>query len=267
MIRRLLSIWLTTALVMTALPAPGQPVQEHVTGLLPPIRTLALPDGSLLVAEAGLGTTKSGRVSLVDRDRRRFTVIDQLPSGFHGPTNDPSGPTAVLLFGSRLYIPIGNGDVSIAAAGGIERVNPSPSSPLFSSILLLELPSGEPELPKGFRLPRGAHDTIASGAGAYLTSDHGQVARLSRLVDFVDYVPMPRPDVPENVQHQLPRGRARPPAPRRGSRPGTSGHRRRPAPTDQREPGSTHGRPLRDRDWFRANPAHTRAAVANQCGR
>lgn len=195
-----LLICTTLALALTASASYGQPVQEHVSGLLSPVRTLALPDGSLLVAESGLTVTNSGRVSLVDRDHRRFTVIDQLPSGFHGPTNDPSGPTAVLLFDRRLYILIGNGDISIASPGGIEHVNPSPSSPLFSSILLLELPADGIDLPTGFRLPRFAHEAIANGQGAYLTNADGQTARLSRLVDFVDYVPMPRPDAPGNVQ-------------------------------------------------------------------
>ena len=188
------------ALALTASLSSAQPVQEHVSGLLSPVRTLALDDGSLLVAESGLTTTNSGRVSLVDRDRRRFSVIDQLPSGFHGAANDPTGPTAVLLFDRRLYILIGNGDVSIAGAGGIERVNPSPSSPLFSSILLLELPPYVNDVPTGFHLPPSAHAAFARGEGASLTIADGQSARLSRLVDFVDYVPMPRPDAPDNVQ-------------------------------------------------------------------
>lgn len=191
---------MTATLALTPLPARGQLIQEYATGLLSPVRTQALLDGSLLVAEGGLGTTNTGRVSLVDRDGRRFTLIDQLPSAFHGPTNESAGPSAVLLVGRRLYILIGNGDVSVAAAGGIERVNPSPSSPLFSAILLMELPAGGQDLPTGFRLPRGLHETIAAGNGVYLTNADGQSARLSRFADFVDYVPMPRPDVPENVQ-------------------------------------------------------------------
>lgn len=199
-VRQRLLTCLGLALAMSAAPSSAQPVQEYVTGLLSPVRTLALEDGSLLVAEAGVADVNTGRVSLVDRDGRRFTVIDQLPSGFHGPANDPTGPSAVLLFGNRLYILTGSGDVSIAGTGGIERVNPAPSSPLFSSLLLLELPPFALDLPTGFRLPRSAHETIANGDGVYLTNADGQSARLSRLVDFVDYVPMPRPDAPDNVQ-------------------------------------------------------------------
>ena len=192
---------LLLALAVSILPdtAPAQVVQEYVTGLRAPMKTLPLPDGSLLVSEAGAGPN-TGRVSLVDRDGRRFTVVDNLPSGFHGPTLDPSGPTSVLLFGNRLYVLIGNGDVSIASPGSIERVNPAPSSPLFSCILLVELPEIGGELATGFVLPRSAHAQVAAGDAAYMTNADGNVARLSRLADFVDYVPLPRPDVPENVQ-------------------------------------------------------------------
>lgn len=198
--RRLALICIAAVLSLTPLPAHGQLVQEYVGGLMSPRRTLALPDGSLLVVEAGLATTNSGRISMIDRDRRRFTVIDQLPSAFHGADREPAGPSAVLLFGRQMYILVGSGDVSLASAGGIERVNPAPSSPLFSSILLLELPSGGTDLPTGFRLPRAAHDALASGRGAYLTNADGQSARISRLLDFTDFVPMPRPDAPDNVQ-------------------------------------------------------------------
>jgi hypothetical protein len=197
--RTLVSIG-TIALLWMATPATGQP-QEYVTGLRAPMRTLALADGSLLVVEAGLGTPNSGRVSIVDRDGRRATLIDQLPSGAHGPmVLEPAGPTAALLVGRRLYLLIGNGDVSLAGPNGIEMPNPSPSSPLFSSVLLLELPDGHPDLPTGLLLPRAAHAGIAAGQGVYLESAEGQVVRLSRLVDFPDYIAMPRPDAPGNVQ-------------------------------------------------------------------
>ncbi len=177
----------------------GQVAQPYVTGLRGPIRTYPLPAGELLVVEGGQGRANSGRVSLVDRHARRFTVIDDLPSGFHGPSNDPSGPSAVLLSGRRLYILMGNGDVTIAGPGGIERPNPSPSSPLFSCILLVELPVGSVDLPTGFVLPRSAHETIAGGGAVYLTNADGDAARVSRIVDFVDYSPAPRPDAPDNV--------------------------------------------------------------------
>ncbi|HTV00231.1 MAG TPA: ScyD/ScyE family protein, partial [Luteitalea sp.] len=177
----------------------AQVVQPYVSGLRSPVRTLPLPDGGLLVVESGLGSVNTGRVSNVDRDGRRTTLIDGLPSGFHGAANDPTGPSAVLLQGNRLFILIGNGDITLAGPGGTEIPNPAPSSPLFSSLLLLELPEGLGQLPTGFVLPRSAHEVIAGGGAVYLESAERQVARLSRLYDFPDYSPAPRPDAPANV--------------------------------------------------------------------
>lgn len=145
-------------LAVTTVSADGQVVQEYVAGLRSPAKLLALPDGSLLVAEAGNGPN-TGRISLIDRDRRRFTVVDGLPSAlFLG--RDASGPSGLLLIGDRLYVSIGGGDTTVTGAGqGSEIPNPSPASPLFSSVLLLELPSAD--IPLGFTLPFGAHATLA----------------------------------------------------------------------------------------------------------
>jgi hypothetical protein len=177
--------------------AEGQIVQEHAAGLRSPAKLLALPDGSLLVAEAGNGPN-TGRISLIDRDRRQFTVIDGLPSAlFLG--RDASGPSGLLLIGDRLYVSIGSGDVTVAGAGqGSEIPNPSPASPLFSSVLLLELPSAD--IPLGFTLPFGAHAALTQGQGVYLRNSDGVSVRLSRLADVPDYIPEPRPDEPRHVR-------------------------------------------------------------------
>jgi len=186
-------------------PAVAQVVQEHVTGLRAPARLLSLPDGQLLVAEAGHGPN-TGRVSLVDRDGRRFTVVDGLPSGLHGPRRDPSGPSALVMDGRRLYVLIGNGDISIPGLGqGAEIPNPSPASPLFSSVLLFDFATGDaPSL--GHALPPGAHATLASGGAVYLWNADGAAVRVSRLVDFPDYVAEPRPDEPRHVRISNPFG-------------------------------------------------------------
>ncbi len=185
--------------------AHAQVVREHTSGLRAPVGLTALPDGNVLVAEAGMGPN-TGRVSVVDRDARRFTIIDALPSGFHGPGNDPTGPSSVLLMGRRLYILIGNGDISIAAAGGIERLNPSPSSPLFASVLMLEFLSDAPRIPLGFSMSPAAHAALAAGRGVYLTNVDGETARLGRLVALPPPIAEPRPDVPDNVRISNPFG-------------------------------------------------------------
>jgi hypothetical protein len=184
---------------ITATSAHAQVVQEYVSDLLAPMRLSAQPDGSLLVSEAGTGAN-NGRISLIDRDGRRFTVIDGLPSGLFGGT-DASGPAGVLLRGQRLFILIGGGNVVIAGpAPGSELPNPNPASPLFNSVLLVELTPDQTTLPLGFTFSPDAHGILAGGGAVYIGNGRGEQIRVSRLVDFPDFVAEPRPDVPANVR-------------------------------------------------------------------
>lgn len=199
--------WMAAAMLTLAIspPAAAQVVQSHVTGLRAPAKMLALPDGELLVAEAGNGPN-TGRVSLIDRDARRFTVVDGLPSGLHGPRLDPTGPSGLVLDGRRLYVLIGNGDITIPGVGqGSEIPNPAASSPLFSSVLLFDFVDGAP-YSTGFVLPGAAHATLAANGAVYLWNVDGESVRVSRLVDFPDYVAEPRPDEPRHVRISNPYG-------------------------------------------------------------
>lgn len=199
--------WFLVAALLgvTASSSLAQVVQEHATDLRSPAKLLAQPDGSLLVAEAGRGQN-TGRISLIDRDRRRFTVIDGLPSAlFIG--HDASGPSGLLRVGDRIYVTIGGGDNTIAgAAPASEIANPSPTSPLFSSVLLLEFPADADDVPLGFDLPAAAHARLAQGEGIYLHNADGAFVRVSRLVDFPNFIAEPRPDEPRNVRSSNPYG-------------------------------------------------------------
>ncbi len=146
--------------------AAGQEIQEHVTGLRAPQKLLSLPSGELLVAEAGNGAN-TGRISFIDRDARRFTVIDGLPSALG---REASGPSGLLLVGRSLFVTIGVGDTVIAGAGQASEIpNPQPSSPLFSSVLLLEFPDAVGQFSMGFGLQRSQHDALAADRGVYLS--------------------------------------------------------------------------------------------------
>ncbi|MEO7158101.1 MAG: ScyD/ScyE family protein [Vicinamibacterales bacterium] len=192
------------ALALVAVPATAQVVQPFVTGLRAPIKLFALPESQLLVAEAGNGPN-TGRVSFVDRDGRRSTIIDGLPSGFGGPGNaEPSGPSALLQVGRRLFVVISAGDVAIETTTAIP--NPAVSSPLFSSVLLLEFPDSAGEFGFGFALPASAHAAIAAGQGVYLRNTRGESVRVSRLADFPDFVAEPTAAEPRNVRISNPFG-------------------------------------------------------------
>lgn len=187
------------ALAGLASEARAQIVSEFVPGLKAPMKLLALEDGAVLVAEAGPGVNV-GRISVIDRDRRRATLIDGLPSGLAQGT-EPSGPSGLLLTGRRLFVTIGGGNATVPGpAPGSEVVNPTPSSRLFNSVLLIEfLPESE-VMPVGFVLDLAAQARMADGAGVYLSNERGERIRVSRLADIPDYVAEPRPDVPQNVR-------------------------------------------------------------------
>jgi hypothetical protein len=198
------SIGFALGLALVAVPAPAQVVQPFVSGLRAPIKLFALPESQLLVAEAGNGPN-TGRVSFVDRDGRRSTIIDGLPSGFGGPGNaESSGPSGVLQVGRRLFVVIGGGDVAIETTVAIP--NPSPSSPLFSSVLLLDFADSPGEFGFDFVLPLSAHAAIAAGQGVYLRNARGESVRVSRLADFPDFVAEPTAAEPRNVRISNPFG-------------------------------------------------------------
>ncbi len=200
------SLVIAGGLVAAAIaPVTAQTVQEHVAGLKAPAKLLALPAGELLVAEAGDGPN-TGRISYIDRDARRFTVIDGLPSArFLG--RDPGGPNGLLLVDRTLYVTIGAGDTTITGAGqGSEIPNPQVSSPLFSSVLALEFPDAAGQFSLGFTLQRPQHDVLAADRAVYLYNAAGEAVRVARLVDFPSYVPEPRPDEPRHVRISNPYG-------------------------------------------------------------
>src|SRR5689334_6130623 len=79
-----------------------------------PAKLTLTPLGNLLVAEVGTATAapNTGRVSIVDPDGTRRTLIDGLPSAPTNAANTPSGPSGLFLSGRTLYVTIGEGDVT-----------------------------------------------------------------------------------------------------------------------------------------------------------
>jgi glucose/arabinose dehydrogenase len=111
-------------------PSPRPKVEVFASGLVRP-RGLAFgPDGSLYVAEAGLGGERqidlglekphtlgfSGRVSRISSAGERTTVVDGLPSTVTAE-GDPVGPTGVAFLGDQLYL--------LTASGGGEVGDPA----------------------------------------------------------------------------------------------------------------------------------------------
>ena len=176
-----------------------QPLPRVVaSGLMAPSKLLAVSRG-ILVAEGGKGP-HTGRVSFIDRDGRRSTLIDGLPAGLAAPNNEPSGVNGLAFKNRTLFMAIGSGDSVIVGPGpGSEVPNPNRSSPILSSVLALELERSVEISAGGFLLVPADHAILAKGDPVLLRSPSGETATLRLVIDIPDYLPAPRPNVPNNV--------------------------------------------------------------------
>src|SRR5215204_1784799 len=170
-------------------------------GLDKPGKLITAGDNSLLVAEAGTTTPNSGRVSLVNRaNGARQTLVDGLPSGVNnlGGPPVPSGPSGLTLQGHTLFLTIGPGDGVQNVGPGLESPNPNPSSPLYDSVLELNLPGKYEQMTSGFTLSFGDQTTLAAGGEVELTNSDGLEMTIRMIANFPNYQPNPRPGFPNN---------------------------------------------------------------------
>ena len=101
------------------------PVQTSVftVGLNNPSKITLAGGSSLLVSEAGMTASNSGRISLVNcGSGTRRTLIEGLPSAVNldGGTPETSGPAGLKLNGQKHYLTIGAGNMAIPATGGFK---------------------------------------------------------------------------------------------------------------------------------------------------
>ncbi|MEP6900446.1 MAG: ScyD/ScyE family protein [Actinomycetota bacterium] len=188
--------------------AQAQTASVFATGFRSPTKIIySARNDVFFVAEAGTPMmSNTGRISLVSSNGSVSSLIEGLPSGAAPPDNAASGPSALWLDGDILYIAIGSGNTDLPGpAPGSEIPNPNPASPLFSSVLELKLPahsrigkmSYHLQLADQTRLANG--ETVSLGFGTFR-------ATLRLTVNFPDYRPEPRPDVPLNVRPSNPFG-------------------------------------------------------------
>ena len=183
----------------------GQTTTVHATGLNTPNKIIKCPENSLLVAEAGTTAPNTGRISVVDRTSgARHTLIAGLPSAVSflgGPMGDPDGPSGLLLRGNFLFVTIGVGDAVLPGAGpGLETPNPTPSSPIFNSILEIRLPGGYSDLDSSFTLTPAHQVALDTGNTVTLTNLEGLEIEVRLVADLPDWRPDPRPTEPNNVK-------------------------------------------------------------------
>lgn len=184
--------------------------QTVVTGgLKAPTKAILTKEGNLLVAETGTGAN-DGRISIIDQDGHRRTLIDGLPSGISlgGGEPAPSGPSALALRGRTLYVSIGEGDGVLPGPAGTQVPNPNRSSRIFSSVLEIRLDSSPDSSAGDFALTSDDYDGLSEGINLKARNPSGQRVIVSVLANFRDFAPEPRPGFPNNVRNSNPFGLA-----------------------------------------------------------
>src|SRR5262249_14448647 len=86
--------------------------------------------------------------------------------------------------------------------------NPTPSSQIFSSILALHFSANVENETKGFVMTPADQIALKNGQVVNLTNADGDKMSIELFVDFPDYVPEPRPGLPNGVRQSNPFGLA-----------------------------------------------------------
>jgi hypothetical protein len=183
------------------------PVREVISGLREPLGTALTNQGNLLVSETGTTIPNSGRISIINPNGNRRTLLDGLPSAIND-VFEPSGPAGLFMRGRTLYVAMGVGDVGRPGPGpGTTIPNPvGPSSPLYSSILAIQFSSNSENTTTGFTLTAAQQQALAAGEIVSFSNHGGQKMTIRMVVDFPDYVSFPLPTFPANVQLSNPFG-------------------------------------------------------------
>jgi hypothetical protein len=176
---------LTSILFVSAFHAQAQcPPNVLTSGLRTPLGITQSNQNNLLVSESGTAAVlHSGRISIVEPDGTRRTLLDGLPSA-PNDVGDPSGPAGVFMRGRTLYVVIGVGDTTLPN----QFPNPNPSSPIFSSVLAIHFSAGvERKTTQGFVLPLIAQQTLAAGQKVTLSSTDGGKLTIELIANFPDF--------------------------------------------------------------------------------
>ncbi len=183
-------VWGAIAALAFAGTATSAFAQSNVVigGLESPFKLAMTAQGNLLVSEA-TAKPNTARISLVTRAGKKSVLLSGLPSTFG--EGAAVGVSGMILRERTLYILIAEGDVlTDGPAPGTQIPNPKgPSSPIFSSLLTLRLPSAPEEISKEFTLQLADHFRLADGLDVELDNGAGAKATLSMLTDFRDVTP------------------------------------------------------------------------------
>ena len=190
------TLLMISAAALTGGKAEAQcPATGVTAGLDFPLGIVQTNDRNFVVSESGRrGVRHSGRLSIVTPSGHRTTLVDGLPSATND-VGDPSGPAGVFMRGRTLYVAIGIGDNVLA--GPVPRtqvVNPSPSSPIFSSILAIHFSVHTERITSGFAMAMDDQAALAAGEAVRLSNGGGDTIAIELVTNLPDYVLNPEPN-------------------------------------------------------------------------
>jgi hypothetical protein len=167
---------------------PIQPAPTvFASGLRAPTKIITSPKGNLVVAEQGNGPN-TGRISILDLNGNRRTLLDGLPSGFAPPGGDPSGPSGLAFRGRTLFVVIGSGGGTIAGqVPGTEVPNPNPPSPFVSSVLSVRLSPQAEETTQGFTMTFADQLALQNQGFLRLTDTAGNQLIVEVVTNFPNF--------------------------------------------------------------------------------
>lgn len=199
---------LCSALVIAGVEAGAQnicPAPVLASGLNSPLGVTQSPLGNLIVSETGTATLHSGRISIVDLNGQRRTLLSGLPSS-RNDVGDPSGPAGIFLRGRTLYLLIGVGDVGLPGpVPATSAANPNPSSPLFSSVLAIHFSADVEQHTEGVTLTVADQNALAGGQKITLGSG-GDAVSIEMIANLPNYIANPLPSFQGNVRLSNPFG-------------------------------------------------------------
>lgn len=179
-----------------------QSTSVFTTGLSQPAKIIQTPLDNLIVTET-VGPPNSGRISIIDMEGNRRTLVDGLPSGIGA--EGPSGPSGLDMRGRSLFVAIGEGDgVLPGPVQGTMIPNPNPSSPLLSSVLRIDFSANVERHGQGFSLSPAQHNLLANGGVVTLRNGSVGWIEISLVADFPNSVPNPLPFFAGNVRQSNP---------------------------------------------------------------
>jgi hypothetical protein len=200
----ILSLALAVSILLVASAQASAQCSELTSGLRMPLGITQSNLENLLVSETGTTTLHSGRISIVDASGNRRTLLDGLPAAIND-VNEPSGPAGLFMRGRTLYVAMGIGDGIIAGPfPGAAVGNPTPSSPIFSSILAIHFSSSTEQTTSGFTLSVADQAALGNGQKVTLSDLDGNKVTIEMVANFPNFTPNPLPTFPPNVRGSNP---------------------------------------------------------------